>query len=345
MDPRLATDSNSPPASPLRQSRSGRAKQTTRFYRTEHGKMSLSGVIKSNPKTGMIESKGSSSLRLPKEKHKQYTSPLSPSSSLSSITGNIINTRKHIRDVYGPFLCSILCASTFMVIVGSALTLSGFYVPVLPLEHLKSNIGGVDEEYRRAQIRNSTLAGLRISGVVLLVIGLIGIIILFLTPVICLRRTEYTLLPSDDTVRTHSSFSSASGLPDDMFTFSVVKQQIQPKKHASPSGKAGSKGLRTSVKHRPHYDKGFLSPELNRGPIFVSDGDRDLHSKDNRKHRNRSSSFDSRLTATTRYSPQLFITSKHHQERPRYSIPGILTPDHPLSSSGPIKAGSFHSLR
>jgi hypothetical protein len=370
MDSRLNTDSNSPPQSPfrqsgpLRQSSPHEQKSTTRFYRTEYVKEKLSsGVIKANLKNtsadGMVESK-SSCLRLPERKHKQYTSLISPSSSVSSISGNVINTRKYIREVYGPFLCSLLFASAFMVIVGGALTLSGFYVPVLPLEHLGTDVVNLENKkhptlvdvsaFRKAQIHNNTLTGLRISGVVLLVIGLIGIIILLLTPIVCLRRTEYALLPPDETTRPHSSFSSASGLPDDMFTFSVVKQHIQPKKQAAASGKAG-RGLRSSsAKQRAHYDKGFLSPEMNRGPIFVSDRSCNLHQnvdgKDSRKHRKpRASSFDSRLAAT-RYSPQLSVTSEHHHRRsPRYSIPGQLTPDYPLASLGPIKAGSFHSLR
>ena len=325
-------------------------------------------------------------------------------SNVSSLHGNVINTRKYIREVYGPFLCTLLLISAFLVILGGALMLAGFYVPPVTISHIQraphhsnnkqqnlkqetysGQVNAASESVHKARSHNNALNGLRISGVSMLAIGLIGLTILVLTPIVCLRRTEYSLLPdSDDFCRPRSSFSSASGLPDDMFTFSVVKQHIQPKKKKKKSGSengistgslysvSGNSNKRTnrtsskqrSQQHQQHYDKGFLSPELNRGPIFVSDdnfkirnssGSKVHHHHTNNDHedtagkpnlgRNRSSSFEIRLSPR-RSSQQQIRSSRNPWQHSRYSLSGgKLTPDILLTRSGPVKAGSFHSLR
>ena len=313
-------------------------------------------------------------------------------SNTSSICGSVINTRKYIREVYGPFLCSLLLISAFLVIIGGVLMLAGFYVPPLIIDNLQQPEQQQPEQqqqqqqqqqhsvqnqrmktkasFERAQNRNQALNGLRISGVTMLTIGIIGLTVLVLTPIVCLRRTEYALLPDSDDFRCpRSSFSSASGLPDDIFTFSVVKQHIQPKKKKKSGGGSGGSAPAGNIKrisrllskqrtqqHQQRYDKGFLSPELNRGPIFVSDGNFNVRdSSGNRIHRdgktpdksnggrNRSSSFEIRLSP--RHSSQ-----QHHSRspwhHPRHSLSGGKpNPDILLTRSGPVKAGSFHSLR
>ena len=223
-------------------------------------------------------------------------------SSNGTATHHVINTRKYIREVYGPFLCSLLLISALLVILGGALMLAGFYVqPVkvnLRRTELERKIGrpvngnNIEEAVKalaieKARTHNRTLNGLRISGVSMLAVGIIGLTILVLIPVVCLRRTEYALLPTeheDFKNYPRSSFSSASGLPDEMFTFSVVKQRIQPAKKQSKKKSSGCGGAsstasiskrsprnsRNSSRQRQQQEKRYLSPELNRGPIFVS---------------------------------------------------------------------------
>uniref|UniRef100_A0A7M6DQN8 Uncharacterized protein n=1 Tax=Clytia hemisphaerica TaxID=252671 RepID=A0A7M6DQN8_9CNID len=319
------------PNSPLKQ------KQTTRFYSAEYlKKKSSSGQLFQNEHTERQTFKETkNSLKLPGYQTQKLGEPRRCSNA-SSTTGNIINTRKYIREQYGPFLCSLLLISAFLVILGGGLMLAGFYVPALELERLQDDTNSMKMiALQKAEQHNKTLNRLRISGVSLLSIGLIGLTILFLTPIVCLRRTEYTLLPDAEHLGPRSSFSSASGLPDDMFTFSVVKQHIQPKKQ-TPGGSNKSRNSRSGRHQKSGYDKGFLSPELNRGPIFVSDDNYKPRSYSS-KNRNRSSSFESRLSP--RYSPH------NPWNKPRYSISGTLTPDIMLTRSGAVKAGSFHSLR
>ena len=361
-----------------------------------------------NQETSVLQQQKSSSLTLPGAgTHGGMGLRNRRGSNTSSAQGNVINTRKYIREVYGPFLCTLLLISAFLVILGGALMLAGFYVPPVSINHVEGTphhsnlkqhnmkshqehytgqvlVNAASESVQKARSHNKALNGLRISGVCMLAIGLIGLTILVLTPIVCLRRTEYSLLPdSDDFCRPRSSFSSASGLPDDMFTFSVVKQHIQPKKKKKRSGTGEGiitasiqstannikRTSRTSSKqrsqqHQQHYDKGFLSPELNRGPIFVSDDnfkirnssggkihhhytnndDEDIAGKPN-TGRNRSSSFEIRLSPR-RSSQQQNRSSRNPWHCSRYSLSGgKLTPDILLTRSGPVKAGSFHSLR
>lgn len=246
--------------------------------------------------------------------------------STSRKTNSIINPRQYFREAYGPFLCTLLIASVMLVVLGSVLALSGYYAPRLSM---KDNVGKTVNQVQAINIinqHNEMLNALRITGLVLLVMGTIGIGILFIAPMICLRRTEYTLLPDDeDMIRARSSFSSThSGLPEDMFTFSVVKQHIQPGEQKTKASRA--------AQHRANYNKGFLSPELNRGPIFVSDENFKLKDRDGRF---RSSSFDARLSPQPPYRQKRSLSG--------HNIARNLTPE--MKRLIPVKAGSFHSIR
>lgn len=254
-----------------------------------------------------------------------------------------INPRQYFREVYGPFLCTLLLTSAFLVVLGSALMLAGYYVPRLSFKELiADNKVNHFEAIKAVEEHNATLSGLRIAGVVLLVVGAVGLCVLFLAPTVCLQRTEYSLLPDTEGVKPRSSFSStASGLPEDLFTFSVVKQHIQPRKPG------GGKTTRSTHQHRANYDKGFLSPELNRGPIFVSDESFKLRQLDGDdvESRFRSSSCEAR---GTRLSPQ--PPYRHKRSSSLFRIGGGMGINHHENlSTEPkklisVKAGSFHSL-
>ena len=114
------------PNSPLKQ------KQTTRFYGPEYlKKKSSSGQLFQNENAGRQTFKETkSSLKLPGYQAQKFGQPRRCSNA-SSTTGNIINPRKYIREQYGPFLCSLLLISAFLVILGGGLMLAGFMCPPL----------------------------------------------------------------------------------------------------------------------------------------------------------------------------------------------------------------------
>ena len=252
-------------------------------------------------------------------------------SSADTVANDILSPHEYFREVYGPILCSLLVTSALAIILGSGLALAGYYVPQINEQKLLSHNMLDIEAIKKAESYNNNLHSLRIAGIVLLAIGGVAMAVLLLIPFICLQRSEYSLLPTEDDTTTLLSAPTPKPIvpktPDADYSFSVVKQHIQPRKQPLKS----SKRLHH---HRSDYDKGFLSPELHRGPIFVSDDS----CKIGDQRRNRSSSFDSRLSPRHTRRIRHEDECRRHEDESRKS----LSPDHKRTLS---KAGSFHSLK
>lgn len=268
--------------------------------------------------------------------------PHSPLGSFS-IEGTLANPREYFREVYGPFLCMLLVTSALTFVSGAALSLAGYYVPPVSIKHYNSTLSLESESMDRAKVDQytNTLHTLRIGGIILLGIGGISMAALILTPFICLRRSTYSPLHSANemsasispplfTQRKITNSRAKSSLAcEPNFSYSITKQHVQPRSHAK-----SHRGRTNNNEKRCSYDQGFLSPELNRGPIFVSDETTRLESSTrlNGTFRTRSSS------CCTRLSPEV----KHGYRKSSFNISDIVNLE---SKATIVKAGSFHSLR
>ena len=244
-----------------------------------------------------------------------------------SIQGTLANPKEYFREVYGPFLCTLLLTSAFTFISGAALSLAGYYVPTITVKQLLSSNITETAALNKVHEYTNTLHTLRIGGIILLGIGGASMAALILTPFICLRRSAYSPLHTakeispavSPAVRSHRQIKS-SRYTEPNFSCSITKQHVQPRSQ--------TKSQRRMNQHRSSYDQGFLSPELNRGPIFVSDET----SRISDRMRTRSSSCGTRLSPDSH--------SEHRKSS--YNISDIVNNE---NRGRLIKTGSFHSLR
>lgn len=241
----------------------------------------------------------------------------SKSPSCGQIT--LLNPRQYFREVYGPFLCTLLVTSVLTIILGASLALAGYYVPRLTIDSLMEDKITEEEAIVTVLAHDKTIHSLRVAGVVLLTVGGIGLFVLILTPLIFLHRSDYQALPSSTPTSQArvTNNNKLSNRTDPKLHYTVIKQHIQPRKQSRPSKKFHHH-------HRPSYDQGFLSPELNRGPIFVSDETRRIGDR-----------------KQGRFDIDVKLKSDMLERSRSASYTKGLEPDFTRT---PVKAGSFHCL-
>jgi len=235
---------------------------------------------------------------------------------------------ENFRKSFGPFLCILLLTSLFTIILGTTLLLAGYYVPRLTIQSVKPNEVPKPDDMLKVINYNTRLKNLRTAGITLLATGIFGLVLLFLTPTICLHGGKCAKSERCGSISFSRSLTPITCIPtynrsvalSDKSGFSVIRQHIQPKKQKQQYRKI-----------KQNYDKGFLSPELNRGPIFVSDTSHSLSDRinsDDETPRNRSQS-------EIQLSPNII-------QKERTSSFDTLRSE---SRGTPVKAGSFYSLQ
>lgn len=171
---------------------------------------------------------------------------------------------KHFRNVYGRYLCILLVVAVLTIVTGTTLLLSGIYSKVeseISIQSKSRNSSKIDK-YNKELIY---LRKLRISGVALLAVGAFCLILLIVTPIVCLGKSERHEIAEKSVIPCTSKAKESIVIPkrySPNFHYTVSKYNIQPKAKTP-------KHYRRL--HDSGYDRGYLSPELNRGPIFVSD--------------------------------------------------------------------------
>ena len=171
---------------------------------------------------------------------------------------------KHFRTVYGQYLCILLVVAVLAIVTGTTLLLSGIYSKVeteISMQNESRNSSKIDKYNKE----HTLLRKLQISGVALLAVGAFCLILLIVTPIVCLRKSERHEIVEKSAIPCTSKAKESIIIPkrySPNFHYTISKYNIQPKAKTP-------KHYRRL--HDSGYDRGYLSPELNRGPIFVSD--------------------------------------------------------------------------